>query len=101
MTELDPIAILASLDFTDVDSAERVTGGADTVIWRVRQAGILYALRLFRPEQLQTNPHNLNTHRVRLPPAKRPASPPRQRAQAGSRLRASAASPHLRSRPRP
>jgi aminoglycoside phosphotransferase (APT) family kinase protein len=54
MTDLDPIAILASLDFTDVDSAERVTGGADTVIWHVRQAVYSYALRLFRPEQAET-----------------------------------------------
>jgi aminoglycoside phosphotransferase (APT) family kinase protein len=54
MTELDPIAILASLDFTNVDSAERVTGGADTVIWRVRQSSNNYALRLFHAEQAET-----------------------------------------------
>jgi aminoglycoside phosphotransferase (APT) family kinase protein len=54
MTELDPIAILASLDFPNVDSTERVTGGADTVIWCVQQGNNNYALRLFRPEQAQT-----------------------------------------------
>lgn len=54
MTELDPIAILASLDIHDPLAVERVTGGADTAIWRVEQAGIFYALRLFRPEQAET-----------------------------------------------
>lgn len=49
--DIDPFAILASLDIHDAASATRVTGGADTLIWRVEHEGNTYALRLFRAEQ--------------------------------------------------
>jgi aminoglycoside phosphotransferase (APT) family kinase protein len=51
---LDPHAILDHLYFPGVNFVERVTGGADTVIWRVRQGDKSFALRLFRPEQAGT-----------------------------------------------
>jgi aminoglycoside phosphotransferase (APT) family kinase protein len=49
--DVDPFAILASLDLHGASSATRVTGGADTLIWRVEYQGKAYALRLFRAEQ--------------------------------------------------
>ena len=49
--DIDPFAILASLDIHGASSATRVTGGADTLIWRVEHEGTSYALRLFRSEQ--------------------------------------------------
>lgn len=58
--ELDPLAILAALGVAGAASAERVTGGTNTAIWRCEHAGSIYALRLFRPEQRDT------THREQL-----------------------------------
>ena len=53
-SELDPAAILAALGVTDTTAAVRVSGGWDTVIWRVERGGVPYALRLFRAEQAGT-----------------------------------------------
>ncbi len=49
---LDPRAILASLGITNVSQIEPVTGGSDTAIWRVQWHDVFYALRVFRPEQM-------------------------------------------------
>ena len=48
---LDPVAILTALGLPDPARITPVTGGADTAIWRVEQAGRESALRVFRPEQ--------------------------------------------------
>ena len=47
----DPIAILATLGVAGPALATPVSGGADTLIWRVETAAQVSALRLFRPEQ--------------------------------------------------
>ncbi len=46
--ELDPQAILVSLGITEPFTVHPVHGGSDTAIWQVKQAGRLYALRVFR-----------------------------------------------------
>ena len=51
---LNPQIILASLGIRDAAQVEPVTGGADTIIWRVTWGGQVYALRLLRPEQVAT-----------------------------------------------
>ncbi|MDP8923024.1 MAG: aminoglycoside phosphotransferase family protein [Chloroflexota bacterium] len=48
---LNPFAILAALGVRDVQAATPVTGGADTVLWRVERGPDVFALRVFRPEQ--------------------------------------------------
>ena len=53
-SELDPLAILVSMGLTTPAKVARVTGGADTAIWRVEHGGTNYALRVFRPEQAET-----------------------------------------------
>jgi aminoglycoside phosphotransferase (APT) family kinase protein len=52
--DLDPMAILAALGVPDAASAERVSGGWDTVIWRIERGDATYALRLFRADQVET-----------------------------------------------
>jgi aminoglycoside phosphotransferase (APT) family kinase protein len=47
----DPTAILDTLGVAGPARAIPVSGGADTLIWRVEAAGQVSALRLFRPEQ--------------------------------------------------
>lgn len=47
----DPEAILTALGITGATSVEPVSGGSDTLIWRVEHEAMLYALRLFRAEQ--------------------------------------------------
>ncbi len=47
----DPLAILHALGRPDPAQAFPITGGADTAIWRIEQAGQCFALRVFRPEQ--------------------------------------------------
>jgi aminoglycoside phosphotransferase (APT) family kinase protein len=47
----DPLAILQALGRPDPAQAFPITGGADTAIWRIEQAGQCFALRVFRPEQ--------------------------------------------------
>jgi len=37
--ELDPAAIMAALGVTDATATGRVSGGWDTVIWRVERGG--------------------------------------------------------------
>jgi aminoglycoside phosphotransferase (APT) family kinase protein len=49
--DLDPLAILKSLGISAPRSVTTVTGGADTLIWRVEHGNATYALRVFRPEQ--------------------------------------------------
>jgi aminoglycoside phosphotransferase (APT) family kinase protein len=48
---LDPIDLLDTLGVVGPARAIPVSGGADTLIWRVEAAGQVSALRLFRPEQ--------------------------------------------------
>ncbi len=48
---LDPTLILETLGVVGPARAIPVSGGADTLIWRVETAGQVSALRLFRPEQ--------------------------------------------------
>ncbi len=48
---LDPHTILASLGITGAGTAQPITGGADTAMWRVMWHDQVYALRVFRPEQ--------------------------------------------------
>ena len=48
---LDPTDILDALGVVGPARAMPVSGGADTLIWRVEAAGQVSALRLFRPEQ--------------------------------------------------
>ena len=48
---LDPIEMLETLGVVGPALAIPVSGGADTLIWRVETAGQVSALRLFRPEQ--------------------------------------------------
>ncbi len=45
---LDPLAILAALDFAGAARVEFAHGGSDTAIWRVERAGDVFALRVFR-----------------------------------------------------
>jgi aminoglycoside phosphotransferase (APT) family kinase protein len=47
-----PMDILATLGITGEVTAKPVSGGLDTLIWRVEHGQKTYALRLFRPEQL-------------------------------------------------
>jgi aminoglycoside phosphotransferase (APT) family kinase protein len=49
---LDPTDILDTLGVVSPARAIPVSGGADTLIWRVEAAGQVSALRLFRPEQV-------------------------------------------------
>lgn len=48
----DPLAILSALG-VEADAVERVTGGLDTLLWRV-EAGERYALRVFTASQVET-----------------------------------------------
>jgi aminoglycoside phosphotransferase (APT) family kinase protein len=52
--DVDPVAVLAALGISGASEPARVTGGTDTLIWRVEVSGSLYALRLFRAEQHET-----------------------------------------------
>jgi aminoglycoside phosphotransferase (APT) family kinase protein len=54
-TPLDPRVILADLGVREVAQAERVHGGMDTIIWRVETDRGRLALRLMRPEQVETS----------------------------------------------
>jgi aminoglycoside phosphotransferase (APT) family kinase protein len=51
---IDPTQILDMFGVKGPARATRVSGGADTLIWRVEAAGQISALRLFRPEQAAT-----------------------------------------------
>jgi aminoglycoside phosphotransferase (APT) family kinase protein len=48
---IDPLEPLAALGIEDVTDVQPVSGGMDTLIWRVNTTGGMYALRLFRPDQ--------------------------------------------------
>jgi aminoglycoside phosphotransferase (APT) family kinase protein len=52
--ELDPLAVLAALDISDAVVIARLTGGADTALWRIERNAVPFALRVFRPEQAAT-----------------------------------------------
>lgn len=49
---IDPTDILETLGVAGLARAISVSGGADTLIWRVETASQVSALRLFRPEQM-------------------------------------------------
>lgn len=49
--QVDPSAVLAALGVDDVTRITEVTGGQDTLIWRVERGAASHALRVFRPEQ--------------------------------------------------
>jgi aminoglycoside phosphotransferase (APT) family kinase protein len=46
---LDPLALVRSLGLLAASSITPVTGGQDTLIWRVEAGSTTYALRVFRP----------------------------------------------------
>lgn len=48
---IDPAAILHALNVRNFGTPEPVSGGQDTLIWRVEHDGLTSALRVFRPEQ--------------------------------------------------
>lgn len=50
--QLDPNAILDALGVRNFGTPQAVSGGQDTLIWRVEHDGQTSALRVFRPEQL-------------------------------------------------
>ncbi len=52
-TELDAEALLVALGVVGATSVEPVSGGSDTLIWRVAHRDRLYALRVFRAEQAE------------------------------------------------
>jgi aminoglycoside phosphotransferase (APT) family kinase protein len=52
--DFDPHLILRALGAADGASVARVSGGWDTMLWRVERAEAVYALRVFRPEQTET-----------------------------------------------
>jgi aminoglycoside phosphotransferase (APT) family kinase protein len=49
--EVDPYVVLARLGISGITSVTPVTGGQDTLIWRVERGADTYALRLFRADQ--------------------------------------------------
>jgi len=51
---LDPVAILETLGVEGGVAVARVLGGWDTALWRVGHAGSVWALRVFRAEQVET-----------------------------------------------
>ncbi len=55
MSDLDPRAILDALGYSGADEIRPVSGGRDTAIFRVEHHDSIYALRVFRPEQLPTS----------------------------------------------
>jgi len=52
MSDLDPRAFLDALGYPDVDAVTPVSGGSDTAVFRVGRHDRVYALRVFRSEQL-------------------------------------------------
>ncbi len=54
-TPFDPLVILADLGVRAVAQVERVHGGMDTAIWRVECDRGRLALRLMRPDQVETS----------------------------------------------
>jgi aminoglycoside phosphotransferase (APT) family kinase protein len=50
-TAPEPLAVLAALGVSEVTTVQPVTGGRDTLLWRVSTPAGEYALRLFRVEQ--------------------------------------------------
>lgn len=50
----DPAAILRSLGITEVREIAAVSGGWDTLLWRIETTGHRYALRVFRATQART-----------------------------------------------
>src|SRR5262245_27144439 len=51
---LDPADILAMLRISSVRAITPVRGGTDTAIWRVEHGSTISALRVFRPDQVET-----------------------------------------------
>jgi aminoglycoside phosphotransferase (APT) family kinase protein len=50
----DPLAILAALGMPELARVTPITGGADTLIWRVEHGDSVSALRVFRSDQTRT-----------------------------------------------
>ena len=48
---IDPLEPLAALGIEDITGVQPVSGGMDTLIWRVETPRGAFALRLFRPDQ--------------------------------------------------
>lgn len=68
--QADPQVLLASLGIGSVSSITPVTGGQDTLIWRVERGAKAYALRLFRGDQheaAQREALAISTADARLP----------------------------------
>jgi aminoglycoside phosphotransferase (APT) family kinase protein len=61
---LDPDAILEALGVHDAVAIAPVSGGWDTAIWRVEHDGATYALRVFRPEQVEVSRHEVAAMRA-------------------------------------
>lgn len=55
MNDADPLAILSSLGMPSNAAVTPVSGGWDTTLFRVDAPDGSYALRVFRPEQLETS----------------------------------------------
>lgn len=49
---IDPITVLQAIGLSEVDRVMPVSGGADTMVWRVERGTETFALRIFRPEQV-------------------------------------------------
>jgi aminoglycoside phosphotransferase (APT) family kinase protein len=49
--DVDPRTVLDALGVTTATAVEPVSGGEDTLLWRVETPSATYALRLMRPEQ--------------------------------------------------
>ncbi len=64
----DPYAILAALGITtDIAAVKPVSGGSDTLLWRVEWAGKSYALRVFRQGQERVATREALVMRAGLP----------------------------------
>jgi aminoglycoside phosphotransferase (APT) family kinase protein len=62
--EIDPLAVLAALGIAAADSIAPVGGGRDTALYRVEAGGAVYALRVFRPDQLAQSRNELTALEV-------------------------------------
>jgi aminoglycoside phosphotransferase (APT) family kinase protein len=69
--DLNPAAILTALGITNATTITPVHGGADTALWRVEHGPTIYALRVFRREQVDTYRRELvameTAHQAHLP----------------------------------
>jgi aminoglycoside phosphotransferase (APT) family kinase protein len=61
---LNPDPILEALGVRGAVAVAPVSGGWDTAIWRVELEGSTYALRVFRPEQVEVSRHEVAAMRA-------------------------------------